>query len=82
MDGKDCVEDELNVALSYHLPRPENEKEKTYFVCENGVVCDTLYKEEFQKAMKLGDDVAMRLIGLGADEILRTVKEAIPNSAC
>ena len=40
-----------------------------------------MYREEYQKAEKLGDDVAMKLIELGADEILRTVKQAIPNVA-
>jgi len=81
VDGKDCVENELKTPITFDLPRPEGEKEKSYFVSEVGVVCDIVYKKEYEKAVKLGDDVALKLIELGADEILRTVKQAIPNVA-
>lgn len=81
VDGKDFVEDKLSTPLSYDLPRPDGEKEPSYFVSEVGVVCDTVYKEEYKKAVKLGNDVATRLIELGADEILRIVKLTIPNVA-
>jgi len=78
VDGKDYVEDTLSTTISYDLPRPADEKEKTYFVSDTGCVCDTLYKDEYTKAVKLGNDVALRLIELGADEILRVVKESLP----
>lgn len=81
VDGKDCVEDEMSAPISYELPRPDGEKEKSYFVCEYGVVCDSIYRNEYTKAVKLGDELALSLISQGADEILRTVKEAIPNVA-
>jgi len=81
VDGKDAVEDELSSPISYDLPRPSDEKEKSYFVSNVGVVCDTLYRDEYEKAEKLGDDVAQKLIEKGADEILRIVKLAIPNVA-
>lgn len=79
VDGKEAVEDELSSPISYDLPRPSDEKEKSYFVSNVGVVCDTLYRDEYEKAEKLGDDVAQKLIEKGADEILRIVKQAIPN---
>ena len=81
VDGKQAVEDKLSAPISYDLPRPEDEKEKSYFVSNVGVVCDTLYRAEYEKAEKLGDDVAMKLIEQGADEILKAVKQAIPNVA-
>ena len=81
VDGKEAVEDELSAPISYDLPRPSDEKEKSYFVSNVGVVCDTLYRDEYEKAEKLGDDVAQKLIEKGADEILRIVKLAIPNVA-
>ena len=71
----------MSVPLSYDLPRPDGEKEASYFVSDVGVVCDIVYKEEYEKAYQLGEDVACRLIELGADEILRKVKLAIPNVA-
>jgi len=79
VDGKEFVEDKLSASISYDLPRPADEKEKSYFVCGVGMVCDQLYAEEYRKAVQLGDDVAMKLIDLGADEILRTVKLALPS---
>jgi len=81
VDGKDCVEDRMSAPINFDLPRPEGEKEKTFFVSNVGVVVDTLYKNEYEKATKLGNDVATKLIELGADEILKTVKLAIPNVA-
>jgi len=81
VDGKEAVEDELSSPITYDLPRPSDEKEKSYFVSNVGVVCDTLYRDEYEKAEKLGDDVAQKLIEKGADEILRIVKLAIPNVA-
>lgn len=81
VDGKEFVEGKLSVPLSYELPRPDGEKEKSYFVSDVGMVVDKVYKEEYTKAVKLGDDVALKLIELGADEILRTVKLALPSVA-
>lgn len=79
VDGKEAVEDTLSAPITYTLSRPEGEKQKEYFVSNVGVVCDTLYRHEYEKAEKLGDDVAQLLITKGADEILKAVKLAIPN---
>lgn len=81
VDGKDYVEDKSSAPISYDLPRPEGEKEKTYFVCEFGVVCDSLYKDEYTKAVRLGDELALKLSSMGADEILKTVRENLPTVA-
>ena len=43
-----------------------------------GVLIDSLYKDELDKAERLGDELANELIERGADEILKEVRAQLP----
>lgn len=43
-----------------------------------GVLIDSLYEDELNKAERLGDELANKLIELGADEILNEVRAQLP----
>ena len=43
-----------------------------------GVLIDSLYEDELNKAERLGDELANKLIELGADEVLKEVRAQLP----
>lgn len=78
VDGLETAEAEVSSAIRYDISRPDGEQKPEYTVSPVGIVIDKLYEEEYLKAEKLGEDLANRLLELGAEEILRVVRQSIP----
>lgn len=76
-DGSKYVEHKVENHICCSKERPESLK-KAYSMSPYGVLIDSLYKEELDKAEKLGDELANKLIELGADEILKEVRAQLP----
>jgi len=51
---------------------------KTYTVSSSGIVIDSLFLDQLEKAEELGEKLAVELIELGADKILAEVRANIP----
>lgn len=76
-DGSKYLEHTVQNHICCSKERPESLK-KTYSMSLYGVLIDSLYEDELNKAERLGDELANKLIELGADEILKEVRAQLP----
>lgn len=76
-DGSKYLEHTVENEVYKRLEQPENNI-KSYSMSPYGVLVDSLYKNELDKAERLGDELASKLIELGANEILKEVRAQLP----
>ena len=77
-DGQICLDHTVQESIKTQIDR-DHRMEKSFTTSKSGVVVDSIYTDEFNKAESLGEQLAVALIGLGADDILREVRANMPN---
>lgn len=76
-NGSKHVHHTVEGVLKYEIQRPENTP-VSYTNTKFGVMVDSLYEDEINKAERLGDELAYKLIEMGASDILKEVRSQLP----